>query len=414
MVAAHHLREKTLPQLLTDSPASLGGPSWLVERREAERARFDKLGLPDASAEVWRYSPIGDLDLDRFSSARASSATLALPGSLLSLHVGAGQLEGLPQAPKGIALSTLSEHPEGPELASSALGDPDDAIVALNGAQLTDGLVIDVARGARFDAPVVIVHAATGGASFPRTIIRLGTGAVASVIEVFLGGDNQTLSVPVSELRVGDGAVLSYGSIQSLARGSWHLATVAATVGRDATVSQLTAGLGATYDRIRSDVVLEGQGASSVLRSTYLGSEDQIHDLRTLQDHAAPRTMCDLLCKGAVDDEARSIYTGVIRVRHGAIKADAHQTNHNLVLSPHARADSVPNLEIEENDVRCSHASSVGPLDEDQRYYLESRGILPAAAESLLVRGFFRDLLDRSALSGATGFVRDEIEERLR
>jgi len=403
-----------LPPLLTDSSASPGGPSWLQDRRDQDRARFDKLGLPEASAEVWRYSPIGDLDLERFGEARASSKTMTLPGSLVTVTVGAGRLTELPEPPEGFALRALSEHPEGPEIVASGLGDPDDAIVALNGAQMTDALVVDVSRGARVAEPLLIVHAAEGGASFPRTIIRLAEGAVASVIEVFVGGDDDTLSVPVSELRVADGAVLNYGSIQSLARGSWHLATVAGSVGRDATISQLTAGLGATYDRIRSDVVLEGQGASSVLRSTYLGSEDQVHDLRTLQDHAAPRTTCDLLCKGAVDDEARSIYTGVIRVRHGAIKADAHQTNHNLVLSPHARADSVPNLEIEENDVRCSHASSVGPLDEDQRYYLESRGIEPAVAESLLVRGFFRDLLDRSSLAGATGFVRDEIEERLR
>jgi Fe-S cluster assembly protein SufD len=403
-----------LPPLLTDSSASLGGPSWLQERRDADRATFEDLGLPDSSAEVWRYSPIGDLDLGRFGAARPATGLVRLGEALATVQVGAGRPGVLPEVPEGVSLGQLSSHPEGAALRSSVLSDTADAIAVLNGAQMADGLVIDVARGVRFEAPIVIVHGAEAGASFPRTFVRLAEGAVLSVIELFVGGDDATLSVPVTELSVGDGATLSYGSIQTLAHGSWHLATVAASVGRDATVSQLTAGLGASYDRIRTDVVLRGQGASSVLRSTYLGSDDQIHDLRTLQDHAAPRTTSDLLCKGAVDDVSRSIYTGVIRVRNGAVRSDARQTNHNLVLSPHAHADSVPNLEIEENDVRCSHASTVGPLDEDQRYYLESRGILPEVAERLLVRGFFRDLLERSPLPGASGFVRDEIEERLR
>jgi Fe-S cluster assembly protein SufD len=278
---------------------------------------------------------------------------------------------------------------------------------------MVDGLVVDVARGATFDAPLVLLHSVAGGAAFPRTFVRLAEGSSVSVVELFTGGDADTLSVPVTELSIGDGAVLRYGSIQLLAVGSWHLATVSATVGRDGTVTQLTAGLGATYDRIRTDVVLAGQGASSVLRSTYLGTGDQIHDLRTLQDHSAPRTVSDLLCKGAVDDDARSVYSGVIKVRHGAIRSDARQTNHNLVLSPSARADSVPNLDIEENDVRCSHASTVGPLDADQRYYLESRGISPDVAEGLLVRGFFRDLLEKAPISTAADLVRSEIEGRL-
>ena len=135
--------------------------------------------------------------------------------------------------------------------------------------------------------------------------------------------------------------------------------------------------------------------------SAYLGDGTQVHDVRTLQDHAAPRTTSDLLCQGAVAGRSRSVYSGLIRVRRGAVRSDARQTNHNLVLDEGAHADSVPNLDILENDVRCSHASTVGPVDEDQRYYIESRGVAPEVAEGLIVLGFFDAIVDRGP--GARG-----------
>jgi Fe-S cluster assembly protein SufD len=145
----------------------------------------------------------------------------------------------------------------------------------------------------------------------------------------------------------------------------------------------------------------------------YLGSGDQVHDVRTLQDHGAPHTVSDLLCKGAVAERSRSVYSGLIRMRHGAVRSDAMQTNHNLVLDERAHADSVPNLDIEENDVRCSHASSVGPVSEDQLYYLESRGLAPERAERLIVLGFFDDIVERAPIAPARRALRDHIGRRL-
>ena len=156
--------------------------------------------------------------------------------------------------------------------------------------------------------------------------------------------------------------------------------------------------LGGDYARLRSDSRLVGKGASSELLAVYFAEGDQMHDFRTLQDHAAPNTTSELLFKGAVEDRARGVYSGLIRVEKEAQKTNAFQTNRNLVLSEGAHADSVPNLEIEANDVRCSHASAVGPVDEDQRYYLESRGVPPDAAERLIVLGFFDDVLERVPL----------------
>jgi Fe-S cluster assembly protein SufD len=123
-------------------------------------------------------------------------------------------------------------------------------------------------------------------------------------------------------------------------------------------------------------------------------------DFRTLQDHDAPHTNSELLFKGAVEDSARSVYSGLVRLRKTAQRANATQTNRNLVLSEGASAESIPNLEIEANDVRCAHASAVGPIDEDQLYYLQSRGLPPDVAERLIVFGFFEDVIDRLPLQG--------------
>ncbi len=181
-------------------------------------------------------------------------------------------------------------------------------------------------------------------------------------------------------------------------------------LGRDATLQSFTAGLGGRYARVRTDSALVGQAGRTSLLAAYLGTGEQVHDFRTLQDHDAPRTESQLLFKGAVADTARSVYSGLIQIRKGARGSNAMQTNHNLVLSEGAHADSVPNLDIDENDVRCSHASTVGPIDEEQRYYLETRGIAPAVAERLIVLGFFSDLAGRAPFPGVGRWVEDAVQ----
>jgi Fe-S cluster assembly protein SufD len=308
---------------------------------------------------------------------------------------------------------------EGEAILGQVLGGA-DALVRANDAFLPDAVVVDVPAGVAFDAPIVIVHWCSAGitsstASFPRTFVRLGQGSSAQVVEVVAGapGAGRGLVVPVTELSAGDGAQLSYASVQVLGSETWHIARVAAVAGRDATLRTFSMGLGAAYDRSRTDALAEGPGSSTELRSAYLGTDSQVHDIRTLQDHAAAHTTSDLLCKGAVAGTARSVYSGLIRVRRGAVRTNAFQTNHNLVLEEGAHADSVPNLDIEENDVRCSHASTVGPVDEDQRYYLESRGIPPARAERLIVLGFFDDIVQRCPVSALVPRLRREVELRL-
>ena len=236
-----------------------------------------------------------------------------------------------------------------------------------------------------------------------------------SVVEVFAGaeGPDRTLIVPVTELAAADGASLGYVSLQILGDAAWSIARLAGRGTAKSSLRTFTVGLGASYDRVRADVAVEGKDARSEILSAYLGDGTQVHDIRTLQDHVAPRTTSELLCQGAVAGTSRSVYSGLIRVHRGAVRSDARQTNHNLVLDEGAHADSVPNLDILENDVRCSHASTVGPVDEDQRYYIESRGVAPEMAEGLIVRGFFDAIIDRSPVPEVIPFLQRAVHERL-
>jgi Fe-S cluster assembly protein SufD len=410
----------------------LGGPAWLSARRQEAFERLDAMSAPRDEAEVWRYSPINRLDLDSYRPAAPPAASPSIDAALaLADEFGSGpraivhngrimvvERRGLPEAVSLGAVSELAAAPDG-------FGDVvsrEDFFVTLNDSFCPDAIAIGVPSRVVLDQPIVIVNwcdGATADGPAPtvalRSLIRLGEDAEAQVIEVIAGpaGPGRSLVIPVGEMEVGDRARLSYVMVQDLGPEVWHLARLGATIGRDGTLKSFTAGLGGDYDRCRVDAAAVGQGSSTQLTTVYLGSGDQVHDVRTLQDHVAPKTTSDLLCKGAVAERSRSIYTGLIRVRNGAVRSDAMQTNQNLVLDATAHADSVPNLDIEENDVRCSHASSVGPVDEDQRYYLESRGIAPDRAERLIVLGFFDDIVERAPVRSAIEPLRRRIGQRL-
>jgi Fe-S cluster assembly protein SufD len=285
---------------------------------------------------------------------------------------------------------------------------------------LRDALVLSVPPRARLEHPVVVVHllgsrraGPLAQASFERTVVELGEAAEATVIELFVSAAGPLLVVPGLDIAVGDGAVFSHNTVQQLGAGAWQLAHQRIRAGRDATVRTFTASLGAEYARFRTESVLAGQGGSAELLAAYLGDGTQVHDFRTLQEHAAPRTRSELVFKGAVAGTARSVYSGLIRMRHGAKGADAFQTNRNLVLGDGAHADSVPNLDIEENDVRCSHASAVGPIDREQLFYLEARGVPTPIAERLILLGFFDDLFSRITVPGMRGHLSAAVAARL-
>jgi Fe-S cluster assembly protein SufD len=388
---------------------------------------------------VWRYSGIDSFDLDAYAPAPTAgtpqSARSALacavevaeelgPRSVLVVtHNGACiGIERSAAAPDALTVATIGANDTEP---SETLGEHvgTDAFVELHQAFVPDITVVQVSRKVAVADPVVIIHlvdaadpGALGVSAFPRAVVRVAGSAEVGVIELVAPtgtGDGLSLVVPVTELDVAEDAHLRYAGLQVLGTGATVIARQSSRVNRDGTLRSFTAGLGGRYARVRTDSELLGTGGNTSLLAAYLGTGAQVHDFRTLQDHHAGRTESELLFKGAVSDTARSVYSGLIRIRKGARGANAFQTNHNLVLSTGAHADSVPNLDIDENDVRCSHASTVGPIDEDQRYYLESRGIEPAVAERMIVMGFFSDIATRAPFPTVGRWVEDAVRARL-
>ncbi len=377
--------------------------SFISERpdthvRERAWSSFSSLGLPTPTDEVWRYAPLSDLDVDQFSvssspkiAADSPFAAQLVETSGYVVRIVDGFLTSSDDSLPGVKVSSVHD-------SSSLSGTSDlehyesDSFALLNVALAPATTVVEIAEGTTVDRPIVILYSANGSSSFSRTHIRLGRSSSATIVEYFEGG-HDALVVPLSEYEVADNASLQLVTYQRLDTTAWHVARTTGLLRRDARLRQSVLGMGAHYDRSRNDAEFLDVGGENELRTTFLGTGNQVHDFRTHQFHKAARTRSTLLSKGAVADESRSVYTGLIEIEKGAKRTDARQTNHNLLLSAHAHADSVPNLDIRENDVMCAHASSVGPLDELQRWYLESRGVTPKDAERLMIQGFFYEML---------------------
>jgi Fe-S cluster assembly protein SufD len=352
-----------------DAIAGLAGPDGLASRRAGAAERFAGASLPSTEEEVWRYSRIDELDLDRFQ-----------PGALVSA-VEHGDL----------GRATVTRGGAGDDLPESG-----DALTWLHHALAVDPIVVDVPAGTTVAETIVIRHAgpADGTAAAPQLIVRAGPDSEVRVVEVFEGG-GAGLLLPATHLALDAAARVGYVGVQVLHRAAWSIGTLDIEAEGQASVTAGLAGFGGDYTRVRTDCRLVGRGATGDLLAAYFGDGDQTLDYRTFQDHVAPDTTSNLLFKGVVSDRSRSVYTGLIRVAKAARGTNAFQTNRNIKLSEEAWAESVPNLQIENNDVHCSHASAVGPIDEEQRFYLESRGVPTRVAERLIVAGFFAEVFDK-------------------
>jgi Fe-S cluster assembly protein SufD len=248
------------------------------------------------------------------------------------------------------------------------------------------------------EQPIVVTHVVPAGGAMvsPRLVIEAGRDSQVTVVERFVSeAGGAALVLPVLQVRAGEAARVQYLGVNQLSTDVWSIGHQQAVGERDSTTLLASVALGGDYARVRTEARLVGSGSSTRQVALYFAGGVQMHDFRTIQDHAAPHTTSDLLFKGAVQDHSKSVYTGLIRIRENAKGSNAFQTNRNLTLSEGAWAESVPNLDIETNDVKCSHASTVGPIDEDQRFYLESRGVRPEVAERLVVLGFFDEVLEQ-------------------
>ena len=341
------------------------------------------LVLPTADEEIWRYSRIDQLEPESFT---ASDPRTAVSG--------------------GAGVRITSER-------VNSIAESD--VFAQYNSEYQATTVIDVPKGAVIAEPIVIdQHTAAGAATFPRTVVRVAEGAQCTVVERFTSESGvASLTVPVVAIEAAQGSNVSYLAVNDVDTAAWQIGHQILTGERDSAINISTVTLGGHYTRVRTESRSAGQGASLRQVSLYFAAGDQMHDFRVHQDHDAPNTNSDLLFKGAVQDRARSVYTGLISIREHAKGTAANQTNRNLTLSEGAWAESVPNLDIRNNDVRCSHASTVGPIDQEQRFYLESRGLRPEVAERLVVLGFFDEVLSQLPALDLVGELRSRVATRL-
>ena len=392
---------------------------WLDEIRSVARAAFAEADAPSDDEEVWRYSRIGDVDLTRYSTGEGTSDApdpVAIDGAAATVTIRNGVAEiGRTGLLGKATVSVIAEHDEGASLLNSVRGEAIDAVGHLHDANLDDVIVIDVPRGAAVEAPIVIDTYSSGKSSLscPHTIVRAAAGAQVTVLERRRSDEADQLVVPVVELQAAQDANVGYLVIQQLGDATTSLEHIVATADQQANVVCSMAAFGGSYARTRADFRLVGRGASGDLLSAYFGDGNQMLDFRTFQDHDAPDTTSNLLFKGAVTGSAQSVYSGLIRVSEDAPGTNAFQTNRNLKLSDDAWAYSVPNLEIEQNQVACSHASTVGEIDEDQQYYLESRGVPTTVAEQLLVSGFFAEVIAKLPVDAVKAELQGVIDDAL-
>ena len=315
----------------------------------------------------------------------------------------------------GLTVGRLCDLDADGTLLGEVAGAAPDALAELHDALASDPVLVSVKPGGVVELPVLVVHwtDADASVSAPHLVVRAGENSEVTVYDHQASADVDALVLPLVELDVGQAARLRYQNAQTLGPRVWQLGRQASRVGRDAHLVTAMVALGGDYARLSVDSTMIGKGGSGDMLAVYFGEGSQLLDFRTTQDHVAPATTSNLLFKGAVQDTSRAVYTGLIHIGKEAAGVNAFQTNRNVKLSSGAWAESVPNLEIENNDVRCSHASAVGPVDEDQRFYLESRGVPPQAAERLVVLGFFEEVLERLPVRGAAVPLRAEIAAKL-
>lgn len=407
--------------------------------RERAFREFRALPIPSQETEEWRYTDLEELDLGLrpFAEGGRAETLDGVPEDILAAAGKVGERAGLQIQRNSEVLITHAD----PAIAERGVwfGDLDRAIAerpdlveshlhtlvptgrskftALHGAFRTGGTFLHVPKDVQVELPLQTLTwvDADRAAVFPHTLIVAEAGAELTFIDRHVSpGLSHALSDAVVEIVIGPNARVRYVALQDHGSGVTHLSVTRARIGRDAQLKSVGVAFGASLARAEVEAVLAEDGGASELLGVYFGDGDQHIDHRSIQDHVGSRTSSDLLYKGAMRDRSNAIYTGTVIIEPGAHRCDAYQTNRNILLSETARAHSVPNLEILTNDpTRCGHAASVGPVSEDELFYLMSRGIPEPEAERLIVRGFFAEVLDRIDLPEVREGIEAAIEAEL-
>ena len=375
-------------------------PGWLSERRRQGASLAQELPLPDHKTKGWEFTDLSDLEIDAYPPGEANASIEA-----------SGEATVVPLA------AALETHEDLLRERLGSLVPAEDPFVARNEAAWGDGVLVHVPAGVRVEKPirVEIPLDEDGVAIAWRTLVVLEEGAEAEVWERCgsAGDETDALLNSVVELHVGQAAALRYVNTQDISERAWVFATQRAQVERDARLDWTALGFGSARGKVRMETKLAGAGSEARVTGGYAGGPGQHLDFDTTQEHAAPNTISDLAFRGVLAAGATSVWRGMIRVDPGAQQTDAFQESRNLLLSPDAHADAIPGLEIEADDVRCTHAAAIAQIDREQLFYLSARGLDPAEAKGLIIEGFLEALVERLPEGQVRAEISAALERRL-
>lgn len=419
--------------LLTQGPDCQTPAGWFRESQQESWKHFQSLPMPRRTDETWRFATIKAVDLAPYSSPLAvpDAVQAELIKRSLGLKETAGHMvfanDQLLQREvlsddlkrKGVIWEPIEkavvEHADIFRkhfmTQEAVLGS--QKFAALHKAMVKSGTFLYVPRGVEIDLPIEIFHWLHGenGSTFPHTLLVAGENSRVTLVDHFESADDEApgFACGVNDLFVEAGARLNYICVQNWSRRVLSFQINSTVVGRNACATGMTMNLGSFYARSESVSRLEGEGGRSDMLAVTAAQDAQEFDQRTLQDHRVPDTASDLLYKNSLDDKARTIFAGLIRVERGAHRTDAYQKVRNLLLSDEAEANSAPGLEIEADDVRCTHGATSGQVEQEELFYLQSRGISKPLAQRLIVSGFLNEVVGRLENEA----VREHLSQRL-
>lgn len=417
-------------------------PAWLAARRQAAWECYEQIPMPKRTDEPWRRTDPGALNLQSYRPFAPASGGVAdvgsLPadlraaldlgnprGGLVVQHNSESVLAALDAAwaAKGVIFTSLEQ----------AVRDHADLVrrhfgtavateywkfSALNEAFWTGGVFLYVPRNVSVDVPLVswLWADASGSATVRRVLIVAEEGSEVFFVDHYgsPADRNGGLHLGTVEILTAPGAKVTYLALQEWDHNTWDLTAQRTLSRRDSTANLINVGFGGKVVRVNEEAILEESGANAYLYGVYFPDGTQHLDFHTLQDHLAPNTTSDLLFKGVLRDQAKSVYEGMVRVRQAAKGTNANQTNRNILLSHTSKADSVPMLQIETADIqRCSHGATVGQVDENQLFYLMARGLPKDEATQLLIEGFFQQVTNHIPEAAIREHVRQVVERKL-